>query len=151
MPKPPAFVQSRNTKRSESGLLNLSIAAWRKLPRMRPSILSNGYLEHEVFHHKTNSKSHTVAKYFIQNHKKANQTATYQNQLPQYSNMCHGYCTSPPVPITHLLQAVGHIFRALTADIKVKVKQSHYRLGQALRVPGGWGSQISRQSGTWRC
>jgi len=45
----------------------------------------------------------------------------------------------PAVVTIEFIQAFLHLF-------KKKLKHSHYRPGQVLRVPGGWGSQISRQS-----
>lgn len=45
IPRPPALVHSRNTKRSESGREKRSIAACRRFPLTLPSMRSYGYLE----------------------------------------------------------------------------------------------------------
>ena len=50
-----------------------------------------------------------------------------------------------PESLIHEILAICSSFR-VKYTAKIKVEQSHYRPGQALRVPGGWGSQISRQS-----
>jgi hypothetical protein len=41
---------------------------------------------------------------------------------------------------------INIILKWKTHNVQGKIKQSHYRPGQAQMVPGGWGSQISRQS-----
>jgi hypothetical protein len=56
----------------------------------------------------------------------------------------------PKVLYTGATRQPNFIFLHLNIQIKFgeksNKKQSHYRPGQVLRVPGGWGSQISRQS-----
>jgi hypothetical protein len=63
----------------------------------------------------------------------------------RYSVICYKTPNSINIPVrTTKLRVLQFVPAPLSEGMKVK--QSHYRLGQVLRVPGVWGSQVSRQS-----